>query len=146
VAANTPTNAFAIGAVGPGGGETMQGDIDDVAVFSVALTSAQIAAIYNLALEPGLQYELGKANTLLEAFDDGDAQVTIDGDLWVRTNGLGGASGSVTALGGGNYAVNLLNGAGFQTAALPEPGSLVLFAGAALAATIYAFRQRKQRR
>jgi hypothetical protein len=146
VAANTPANAFAIGAVGPGGGETMQGDIDDVAVFSVALTSAQIAAIYNLALEPGLQYELGKANTLLEAFDDGDAQVTIDGDLWVRTNGLGGASGSVTALGGGNYAVNLLNGAGFQTAALPEPGSLVLFAGAALAATIYAFRQRKQRR
>lgn len=146
VAANTSPNAFAIGAVGPGGGETMQGDVDDVAVFSVALTTAQIAAIYNLALEPGLRYELGEANTLLEAFDDGDAQVVIDGDIWVRTNGLGGTSGSVTSLGNGGFAVNLLNGAGFQTLVLPEPGSLAMFAVAAFASAFYLLRQRTRRR
>jgi hypothetical protein len=45
---------------------------------------------------------------------------------------LGGASGDVFALGGNQFAVNLLNGAGFETLQVPEPGSLALFSIVAL--------------
>ena len=120
--------SFAIGAVSPGNAsESMSGLIDDVGVFSTSLTATEVAAIYNLAVEPGLEYDLGKVNTLLEAFDNGDSLVEIDGVLWGAATGLGGADGEVVDLGDGNFSVNLGNGVGFQTVEIPEPASLVLW-------------------
>ncbi len=131
--ANGSSAPFAIGAVVPGqASESMAGVVDDVGVFSSSLTASDVVAIYSLAVEAGLQYDLGDSNTLLEAFANGDPSVEIDGVTWSAATGLTGTAGQVINLGldsqGNNlFEINLGGGNGFQVLAVPEPASIAIW-------------------
>lgn len=127
------SNPFAIGARSPGDTfESMDGRVDDVGVFSTELTASDVVAIYSLAVEAGLQYDLGDSNTLLEAFANGDPSVEIDGVTWTAATGLTGDEGQVINLGPGLqgndlFEINLSGGDGFQVLAVPEPASIAIW-------------------
>jgi hypothetical protein len=145
---NGSTNPFVIGAVGPGGGERMQGLVDDVGVFQVALTAAEAGAIYSLAAEPDLGYDLGLVTLMLEAFDEGDDSVTINGTVWQSVTGLAGPEGQVQNLGDGGFEINLGGGNGFAVQAVPEPASIAAWSLLGLAGVGYLWRrgQKKSKR
>ena len=141
------STSFAIGSRQPGNGfESMVGSADDIGVFSTSLTATEVAAIYNLAITSELEYDLGESNTLLEAFDNGASLVEIDGVFWSAATGLGGAEGAVVAQGDGTFAINLGNGNGFQSIAIPEPASIALWSLMGIAGIGYYMNRLRRRR
>jgi len=114
-----------------GTSEPFSGDIDEVGVFEDALTEAEGNAIFNLAMQPGLQYDLGEADQLFTAFNQSTPTVTVAGIEWrlVSDGSLGGSPGDVASTmidGLPAFTVNLGGGNGLQTVPVPEPSSLLL--------------------
>ncbi len=102
------------------------GFIDDFVALGDTLTGGEVAAIYNLAEEVGLQYDFGKVEDLLNIHREGSGSVPIGGLTWSYATGLSGADGQLTS-GSGTYTLVVDGSLGTGlTAAVPEPASLML--------------------
>ena len=125
----------AIGGRGSSEGN-MDGLVDDVAFWDETLTDGEVAAIFNLANEPALNYDASVADLLLQVFDGALAEVEVGGLTWVQSTGLGGGAGDVVDLGGGDFFLNLDGTAGVSTLSdvIPEPATLSLLGLGALLA------------
>jgi hypothetical protein len=90
------------------------GKVDDLAIWSEALSSAQVLAMYQLATSTTFNYDAYDVDALFEAFKV-QRDATIDGRLWsYKPSGLTSPPGEVT-LTGGTYSLNLGDGAGFES-------------------------------
>jgi len=135
---------FVMGAFRSNGGAFAQfyyGYMDDVAFWNSSLDDTQVAAITNLA-NSALNYGALQADSLFNGFG-AQQPVTIDGKTWAYApSGIDGVNGDVNDLGGGNYSINLGDGAGMVTV-IPEPSTLALLAAGMLGMLVYAWRKRK---
>ena len=111
--------------------QAFTGTLDDVAIWTEALSPAAVLALFQLGDTDDLAYDAGAANRLFEAYAEG-LNVMVDGTPWYyAADGLTGGLGEVVDLGGGDFAVRLASGAGMTT--VPEPATLLLLlAGAGM--------------
>ncbi len=122
------------------GFQAFTGSLDDAAIWNTNLGDTRILALYNLANIVGIG--AGGVDALFTSFDGTQASVLAGGLTWTyEASGIGGNSGDVLNLGGGQYSVNLGSGAGFiAAAAVPEPASAGLLLAGLVAC---AYRRRK---
>ena len=101
----------------------LDGTVDDVGLWSNALTAGEVGALYSLANTPALNYHLGYAQQVFDVhLSAGSADV--NGLTWSYTTGLSGALGEVVDMGSGIYEIKLnTNGTGVTTGTpvLPAP-------------------------
>lgn len=132
-----------------GGGGTLDdipfnGLIDDAAIFSEQLTSEEVSAIVDLALEEELQYDVGQANQLFELNDAGSGSVLIDGILWAFAPLLdsGGDLGRVVGE-DGRFLLQLDDSGSLVGAQIPEPATLAIWLLLGSTAAVIVWRRRK---
>ncbi|MCA8964495.1 MAG: LamG domain-containing protein [Planctomycetes bacterium] len=78
------------------------GDVDDPALWSVALGDAQVKGLYDVAVAPSLGYSPREFEMLLEVYRQNQTEVTISTLQWRRATGMTGPAG-LTALANGGY-------------------------------------------
>jgi hypothetical protein len=111
--------------------QNVNGIFDDVGVLTGAWNAGEVKGVYNLALDPTLNYDLSQAQMLFDLYDTRDYSTgeTVGGLTWYNTSGLIGNAGDLTLSGGIFYLQLDAQGTGVATAPyLPEPSSLGLFA------------------
>ena len=132
------------------------GDLNDLGMWNVTLSDAEVAALYNVPMYNGhtgalSQYGVGAMDQLFTLYDTkatAPAPVTADDGSTLTwqyvTSGLPGSAGSVgTTTGGGYYVQFDGSGGGVETVTVtPEPTTLALFAAGGLALLAYAWRKR----
>ena len=112
-------------------GRPWNGGIDDAGIFSEALSAEKISAIYSLATDSDLGYDLSESDLLFATFEQGEmgdlnASVEIDGTTWQYVDsglpvGLTGSSGMFS------LGLNPTSGSGLQTLAVPEPAAIAIW-------------------
>lgn len=112
-------------------GEDWKGSIDDVSIWSGALTPAEVAALYSLSASSSVMYTPQQADSLFNLYDATESG-TIDGIIWTYTTGLAGTPGQLLAS-GQNLTLVMNDGNGFLGYIIPEPASLTLLGMAGLA-------------
>ncbi len=75
------------------------GQLDDIGYWSGVLSGGEAKAIYSLAQEDALAYDLGKVKQLFDVARAGSGQVTIGGLTWAFASGLDGDIGLVAKVG-----------------------------------------------
>jgi hypothetical protein len=105
--------------------------LDDYGVYFGQLTDGEAAAVYNLAVEPDLLYDLGEADLLFNEFNDPNGGVTIGALTWTVFSGLSGIPGQVIKNGEGDFTLFLTETAGlnngiFPLESVPEPATIAL--------------------
>ncbi|HUS47955.1 MAG TPA: LamG-like jellyroll fold domain-containing protein [Phycisphaerae bacterium] len=77
-------------------GYTMVGDVDEAGVFSYALRPGQVIAIYSLAQDKDLNYNLSQVNQLIEMHKAKTGTIEIGGKTWEYVaGGLAGGLGKL---------------------------------------------------
>ena len=122
------------------------GQIDDLALYSDALTAAEANALYNLALESELNYDAGQAQQLFDFHDSMGAggSVTIDGLEWLYVDS--GLDGGLGELGNSYYLYSLQldpSGSGLVVLA-PEPATVAIWLMLGLAVGGIVWRTRRK--
>jgi hypothetical protein len=118
-----PTSAFLAG----DGASTFKltGSIDDAGLWSEVLTDAKARALYSLANNGTLNYDLGQAQQLFNVFDAGSGSVTVGSQTWYYDTFTGTNLGDVQES-GSNFLLPLGLGGGLST--VPEPTATCLLA------------------
>ncbi len=82
--------------------EFLDGAVDDVSIWSSALTAGEVRALFSLGNEASLRYSAAQAQKLYEAHAVGQgAKVVIGETTWIYTTGLAGSEhGQLTSAGG----------------------------------------------
>jgi hypothetical protein len=124
--------------------------LDDYGVYSGQLTDGEAAAVYNLAVEIDLLYDLGEADLLFNEFNDPTGGVTIGALTWtVFSSGLSGDPGQVIKNGEGDFTLFLTDTAGlngiFGLESVPEPASIAVWSVIGLALVGYGWRRRRSK-
>ncbi len=133
------TQGFHIGTYRNADGRWFKGLIDDVAVWSNALSAGEVKATYDLGNSSTYGYDAGKVNQLIASYEGSHSDVTIGNVTWkYQGSGLGSTLGLSTD---GNNLVLSTNGAGFTV--IPEPSSFVLLVMGMFGLVAYAWRKRK---
>lgn len=131
---------------GRNGGGHYVGQLDDIGVWSDALTTGEARSIYTVPMALGLAYDIGDMTALWDIYDS-RVDGTIHGIPWQFTSSLpdlptGGAPSAGDAyLSGGIMYLALGNGSGL--AAVPEPSTFLL-AALGLAGLALFWRRRKR--
>ncbi len=105
---------------------SLDGKLDDVAIWNDALDGAKIKSIYNVPTTLGLSYDLADMMQLWSIYDDGSGGFGIvDGMPWWYTDEL---PGTPAAPGGAYFHDDIMyvvlgSGVGLRT---PEPSSLIM--------------------
>jgi hypothetical protein len=122
-------NGMVIGAENAAGtSRSFNGLLDDLGVWNESLSDAKVKGIHSFATSL-FNYGQGDVAKLYGLTTEGQEATTSDGMTWGYATGLTGAEGTVDALAGGFYAMNLSGGTGVQTLVpVPEPTSLMLVA------------------
>ena len=108
------------------GFQQFAGLLDDVALWTEALSDIEVKALFSLGDNSDLAYDAALADEMFRAFG-AEADVLLGGKAWYYDAvGLLGDEGTVVDLGGGYYEINLGSGAGFST--LPEPATALVLA------------------
>jgi hypothetical protein len=81
-------------------GYAMSGDIDEVGVFSYALSGPYVVAIHSLAAEKDLGYSLVQVNRIIDLHKAKKGDVKIGEKTWTYAEGLKGDLGKVVRDGG----------------------------------------------
>lgn len=121
-------------------GKGIEGFVDDVALFNRALGPGEVKAIYNLATEPALQFDLGQAAQLLGLYQTGTGSALVGNQQWIPFSGQYGAPGDLIPE-GGLFVLQLDALGGVRS--VPEPASLLLLATGGLALIPYRRRRRR---
>jgi len=126
-----------------GATDNFLGRMDDVAFLEQSLGAIEIGAISSLGSREELKYDLETVVELLDAFDDSQPVVSINGLTWVLIDdgSLTGPEGQVV-MNNLNFAINLGGGNGFATF-VPEPSSAALMPPVMAAAAGLRRRKRK---
>lgn len=120
----------------------LDGILDDVSLWSVALSAGESRALFSLADTLALNYDAAFASELFNLHNLASGSAVVDGTTWYYRTDLGGTLGDVVDLGGGDYALRLGDsGTGVSTIPIPEPASSVLLAFGLFA--LGAFRRRR---
>lgn len=139
---------FQIGQNAADSGYPFNGAVDDIAVYNQALSAAEVAALFNLASEPTLNYDAGQADLLFQVFNGSLAEAPIGALTWKQDSDLGGTAGQIIDLGGGDFFLNLDGTAGVSTlsapTAVPEPGTFALAAFGLLGLAWCGWQKRKK--
>jgi hypothetical protein len=130
---------FAIGKLGSNGLPYL-GNVDDVGLWSNGLSEGESKALYNLALQSELLYDLGAANLLFELHNSQTGSVVVNGKTWYFGTGLSGGLGVVQQLGGLYYLQLDPSGSGVFTLPAPEPATFWM-----LGLGLLALRKRQRR-
>jgi len=103
-AVNTGSGEVVVGrsANAPNTIQFFPGDVDDAAIWSEALSDAQVRGLYQVALDPGLGYDAGDYELLLDVYRQNQAEATVGGRVWRRATGLNGPAG-LSPLPSGGY-------------------------------------------
>lgn len=125
--------------------DNLDGFIDDAGIFTESLSAEKIEAIFDLATNSELGYDLSDDDLLFATFEQGaGASVDINGLTWQfvdsgLTPGLTGSDGAFS------LGLDAASGAGLQTVAIPEPASVAIWSliGLGLATFGYMRRRRK---
>ena len=124
------------------------GQLDDAAYWTNALSATEIKALFELADESALNYDAGEVQSLLDLFAQGSGSTIVDGTEWYYVgNGLDGGLGVVAPNGDGFDLQLAANGSGLTTeVAIPEPASIAIWSliGLGLAGFGYYRVRRKQ--
>jgi hypothetical protein len=112
---------FSIGALlRPDATQAFVGELDDIGLWTSALTAKRIALIHGLGRFAGAGLADPAIDTLLALTDSGFA--TAGGSVWVPATGLAGPVGSCGTLADGRrYVVTAANGVGLLGLSRPEP-------------------------
>lgn len=103
-----------------------QGGVDDVGLWSNGLTSGEAIALYNLAQQAGLLYDLGAADILFELHNAQSGTAFINGKTWGYTTGLSLGVGVVQQIGSQYFLQLDASGTGVFTLPAPEPATFWL--------------------
>jgi hypothetical protein len=103
-----------------------RGFLDDTAIFDGAMSAAYVRGVYELAIEPTLEYHLEELNQLLEMFEATTGSVTLGDDTWIYGSGLSGTPGDLQLVGDHYELVLDEFGNGILTFVVPEPSTMVL--------------------
>lgn len=106
----------------------LDGVVDDVGLWSNALTAGEAGALYGLANMPALNYHLGYAQQVFNVHVAAGS-ADVNGLTWNYTTGLSGALGEVVDMGSGIYEIKLnSSGSGVTTGTpvLPTPTAVTL--------------------
>lgn len=132
-AADTPllfnaSHDIALGVVSAGGGEELDGLIDDVGLFDETLSEGEAKAIYNLAVESDLGYDVAEANVLFELHEAGSGNTLVNGLPWLYATGLSGGLGVVQQIGDIFFLQLDADGTGVRSLppVVPEPSTWAL--------------------
>lgn len=103
-AVNTGSGEVVVGrsANAPNTIQFFPGDVDDAAIWSEALSDAQVRGLYQVALDPGLGFDAGDYELLLDVYRQNQAEATVGGRVWRRATGLNGPAG-LSPLPSGGY-------------------------------------------
>lgn len=133
------TLGFHIGTYRNADNRWFKGLIDDVAVWSNALSAGEVKATYDLGNSGTYGYDAGEVNQLIASYEGSHSDVTIGNVTWkYQGSGLGSTLGLST---NGNNLVLSTSGAGFTV--IPEPSSFVLLVMGTFGLVAYAWRKRK---
>ena len=104
------------------------GNIDDLGLWDQALEQTEVSAIYNLAVNSALNYNLNQSQQMLNVFNGQTSSVTFGELTWIpKLDGsIPGAAGDVIALGNNQFLLNLGSGNGLISTQVPEPSSITL--------------------
>ncbi len=106
------------------------GNIDDVGIWEASLTEGEAKALYSLAVEPDLGYDLGVVQSLFGLYSRADVneELPVADRTWMYAPSLDDSLplGMVTQFGNLYYLRLDADGSGLTT--VPEPSSLLLFA------------------
>ena len=94
------------------------GDVDDAVIWAEPFTDAQVKALHDVAIDPGLHHAARDFERLLAVYRQDESEVTIAGRTWRRATGLAGPAGlSALANGGYQLVFDTATGAGVATPA-----------------------------
>jgi hypothetical protein len=120
----------------------LDGAVDDVSLWNVALSAGEARALFSLADTLPLNYDAAFASEIFNLHNLASGSAVVDGTTWYYRTDLGGTLGDVVDLGGGDFALRLdASGTGVSTIPIPEPASSVLLAFGLFA--LGAFRRRR---
>ena len=141
------TSSFSIGRLGDMAGLAFSGLIDDVGLWNDALSEGEAKAVYNVAIDPQLRFDLGVADQLFQIHDTGSGLLARAGVTWQYATGLGAYPlGVPTHDSVGNIFLRL-DAAGTGVAGLvPEPASIALLGFGFLLGVPALLRRRFRRR
>ena len=125
-AASALTDAAFDFAIGKLGSNTLnyQGGVDDVGLWSNGLTGGEAIALYNLAQQSGLLYDLGAADILFELHNAQSGNAWINGKQWGYTTGLSLGIGVVQQINSQYFLQLDASGTGVFTLPAPEPATI----------------------
>jgi len=103
----------------------IDGIVDDVGLWNTVLNDAEIRALYTLADNATLNYDLGDAQDLFDIHHAGlGASADVAGRTWYHATGLGGGLGELVQS-GGEFSLQL-DACGSGVTTVPEPSSAML--------------------
>ena len=105
---------------------SVNGLMDDAGIWNVTLSQAQVQAMYNTEMVPGLQatdlYGQGTMAKLFSLYGAQTGSVKVGNLTWQCATGLSGGAGSAWQSNGVYYIQLGNDGTGLETAAAPIPG------------------------
>ncbi len=131
---------------------TDEGFVDDFARFDdLAFTDGEAMAVYNLAEEAALDYDIGQVLKLLDVHRDAAGEVDVDGRTWAFSDDAAlftGGLGEVVQ--DGDFFLQLADGTGVttqgqtQSPVVPEPASIAIWSLLGLCLAGYGYRRRSR--
>ncbi|MEM7452980.1 MAG: LamG domain-containing protein [Planctomycetota bacterium] len=113
-----------------------EGAIDDLALWSSPLRSAEIKSLFDVGEHSSLQYDAGDFQQLRHLHEQQASHVQLDGRLWIYADSLTGPAGLTASSGQFELVLDDLTQTGVKTVSVLPPQSLTIVRGVLTAGTV----------